>query len=377
MTALTLDRVTKSFGDLRALHEVSLEAGKGEIVAIVGPSEAGKSTTLAIAAGLEKPDGGGVRVDGRSVDKVRTWQRDVAIVFESYVLYPHLTVADNIAFPLRARHRSEALTDDEAASRVKHVAELVEIDPLLERLPAELSGGQRQRVALARALARRPRLFLFDEPIAHLDAKLRHWLRGEIRRVLHEQDAPTVWATPDGVEAMAVADEIVVIKEGEILQRGGPREIFEHPRFADVGALFGNPPMNLILGSIDLNRDAVTVTVADGAAVEFATASRDFACVGEKEVLIGIRPGDWRLCASEASALVGEVLAIEPGAIRTLITVDLGGTLVQVGGNAGEQVSVGSLVGIDVGGARVHVFDAAGSQARRGEARLAASAVLS
>ena len=377
MNSIALHRISKRFGNVQALDEVSLEANDGEIVAIVGPSEAGKSTTLAVAAGLEKPDDGEVYVGGAPASGVRTWQRDVAVVFESYVLYPHLSVAENIAFPLRGRRRTEELAREGVASRVRWAAKLVEIDMLLERSPAELSGGQRQRVALARALARKPRLFLFDEPIAHLDAKLRHWLRGEIRRVLHEQAAPTIWATPDGIEAMAVADEIVVIKEGVVLQCGEPRRIFEHPESADVGALFGNPPMNLIPGTIDLSAGSVAIAGAERTGVPLRIESREISHDGRRDVLLGLRPGDCRLCEGGENVLVGKVLVIEPGANRTLVTVDVDGSFLQISDSRKFQVEIGDLVGVDVSGARIHVFDVEGVRARKGEVRLAASAVFS
>ena len=246
MSSRTLEvrDLNKQFGKNLVLEDVELDAEPGEIVALVGPSAAGKSTLLRIVAGIEKPSSGTVAIDDRDVTETPSWKRNVAMAFESYVLYPNRSVFENIAFPLR-KERSERRGETAAIERqVREIAEVLEIGPLLDRLPHALSGGQRQRVALGRALVRDADVYLLDEPISHLDAKLRHWLRGELRRRLREKGTPTVWATPDGAEAMAVGDRLALIIRGRIVQTGTAEAVYARPATARVAEIVGDPPMN-------------------------------------------------------------------------------------------------------------------------------------
>ena len=249
MPSLELERLSQRFGDTHALDEVSLTVGPGEILGITGPSGAGKSTLCRIVSGVQTPARGDVCIDGVPVTGVPPDRRRVAIMFESYALYPHLSVFDNVAFPLRAPG-APRLSADALTRRVRDVLRFVELGDLEARRPAELSGGQRQRVALSRALAQDARAYVLDEPISHLDAKLRHTLRGAIRRRLVRGEAPTIWTSPDALEVLAVADRVAVLVQGRVRQVGAPSEIYRQPAHLDVARLVGDPPLNLLEGDL-------------------------------------------------------------------------------------------------------------------------------
>jgi len=358
MTSLKLEGVSKSFGEVEAVRQLTLEAGPGEIVALLGPSGAGKSTTLRIAGGIDKPSEGRVLVDGRDVTKAHSWKRNAAMVFESYVLYPQLSVFDNIAFPLRAPAMHGRYDAAEIRSRVEGVAKTVEIDRLLERRPAELSGGQRQRVALSRALVRDPSVFLLDEPIAHLDAKLRHWLRGELRRRLTATDVPTIWATPDGLEAMAVADRIALIIDGRVVQHGTPREVFSSPATADAARLLGDPAMNVVEGTVDADGD---VRVGDLDEHRLRLAGWTHTRAPEGKALVGVRPAELRLAdAGGPGRLPGEVLAAEAGTRQTVVIARVGGQVMRIATRERIAIRASEEIWIDWSEATVHIFAADG-----------------
>lgn len=369
MTALELEGISKAFGPVQALRDVAFDAGPGEIVALVGPSGAGKSTTLAVAAGAESPDAGSVRVDGREIGELPGWRRDAALVFESYVLYPHMSVAENIAFPLGAPQARSDYPADEVRRRVERMAAVVEIGELLDRRPAELSGGQRQRVALARALVRDPAMFLLDEPIAHLDAKLRHWLRGELRRLLTAREAPVVWATPDGLEAMAVADRMVIIVDGRIAQIGAPKEVFRRPARARVAELLGSPPMNVIRGHADPASGLVGLEGAVEALLPAHFNGRVEPASGP--VLVGIRPSEIRLAPPGGeAALPATVIAGEPGTRHVLVTARLGTQVVRLIGEPGTRVHADERVFLDFSGATAHLFEVEGDGSLKSAVRV-------
>jgi multiple sugar transport system ATP-binding protein len=363
MTAIELDDVTLSYGDVQAVRGLSLAAGPGEIVALLGPSGAGKSTTLRIAAGIDKPSSGRVLVDGADLTKQHSWKRNAAMVFESYVLYPQLSVFDNIAFPLRAPAVRGRYDQSEIQRRVESVAKTTEIDHLLARKPAELSGGQRQRVALSRALVRDPSTFLLDEPIAHLDAKLRHWLRGELRRTLTARDVPTIWATPDGLEAMAVADRIALIIDGRVVQHGAPREVFSSPATAKAARLLGDPAMNVVDVTID-PAGAVRVGDLDDHALRL-----DGWADAPGEALLGVRPAELRLADSSGPGrLPAEVIGAEAGTRQTVVIARVGGQVMRVSTRERLSLKASERIWIDWSEATVHVFDAEGDGQLRTEA---------
>lgn len=242
MAELILKHIRKTYGSGKtAVKDFSLNIADGEFVIIVGPSGCGKSTTLRMIAGLAEADGGEIFMDGQSLRGVSAQKRDMAMVFQNYALYQTMTVFDNIAFPLRMRKLSKG----EIAEKVKAAAALLEIEALLDRYPGQLSGGERQRVAMGRAMVRQPKVFLMDEPLSNLDAKLRIGLRSKIAELHRTLKVTTVYVTHDQVEAMTLADRIVVMKDGEIAQVGTPQEIYQNPASAFVGSFFGNPPMNL------------------------------------------------------------------------------------------------------------------------------------
>src|SRR5437868_5502394 len=247
MATVRLDGVRKSFGDREVVHGVSCEVGDGELVVVVGPSGCGKSTLLRMVAGLEAVSAGSVAIDGRVVNGVEPKDRDIAMVFQNYALYPHMSVYDNMAYGLRMRRMSRA----EIKSRVARAAEILQLDGLLQRKPRQLSGGQRQRVAMGRAIVRDPKVFLFDEPLSNLDAQLRVQMRVEIKRLQQELATTSLYVTHDQVEAMTLADRLIVMNAGKADQIGRPLDLYERPSTAFVAGFIGSPAMNLVGGKLD------------------------------------------------------------------------------------------------------------------------------
>jgi len=245
---LRLERVSKRFGKRAAVDEVSLELGRGEFCVLLGPSGCGKSTLLRLVAGLERATEGRIVIDGRDVTGVDPADRDVAMVFQNYALYPHMTVRENLAFPLVTRH----VPDPEA--RVRNAADLLRIGDLLDRLPRELSGGQRQRVAIGRAIVRQPKLFLFDEPLSNLDAQLRAETRVELARLHARLGATVIYVTHDQLEAMTLGTRVVLLREGRVEQVGTPDELYRRPRTPFAARFIGSPPMNLVEGEVRKGR---------------------------------------------------------------------------------------------------------------------------
>jgi multiple sugar transport system ATP-binding protein len=236
--------VTKTFGGACVVDDLSLEVRDGEFIVLLGPSGCGKTTTLRMLAGLENSTSGDIFIDGERVNDVPTQHRDLAMVFQSYALYPHMTIADNIGYPLRVRKLDKA----ERATRVQRVAAMLEIESLLERKPRQLSGGERQRVALARAIVREPRAYLMDEPLSNLDARLRVQMRGELKRLQHELGTTTIYVTHDQAEAMTLASRVAVMKKGRLQQFDTPLNIYNHPANRFVAEFVGSPSMNFIEG---------------------------------------------------------------------------------------------------------------------------------
>jgi len=234
--------VTKTFGGACVVDNLSLEVRDGEFIVLLGPSGCGKTTTLRMLAGLENATSGDILINGERVNDVPTQHRDLAMVFQSYALYPHMTIAENIGYPLRVRKLDKA----DRAARVRRVAEMLEIEPLLERKPRQLSGGERQRVALARAIVREPRAYLMDEPLSNLDARLRMQMRGELKRLQHQLGTTTIYVTHDQAEAMTLASRVAVMKKGQLQQFDTPLNIYNHPANRFVAEFVGSPSMNFI-----------------------------------------------------------------------------------------------------------------------------------
>ncbi|WP_445680267.1 ABC transporter ATP-binding protein [Radicibacter daui] len=275
---ILLDRFTKRFGDTTVIEDMTLEVADGEMLALLGPSGCGKSTTLFSICGLHRVDGGRVLFGDRDVSGLPAQERNVGVVFQSYALYPHLTVAENIGFPLRVRHEAA----DAIRRQVGEMAELLQIENLLARRPAALSGGQQQRVALARALIRRPEVLLLDEPLANLDAKLRLEMRSEIRRLQRETGTTAILVTHDQVEAMSMCDRIALMRGGKIVQIGQPEELYANPVSDFAAGFLGNPPISFVDGLLSAGR----FTSKGGWQVALPTG----AMAAEEPIRIGIRP---------------------------------------------------------------------------------------
>jgi multiple sugar transport system ATP-binding protein len=287
MATITLDGVTKVFGDrVVAIDDVSLEIGDGEFMVLVGPSGCGKSTILRILAGLEEVTAGEVRVGDRDVTDLPPKDRDIAMVFQNYALYPHMTVADNLGFGLKLRKTPK----DERASRVTDVARILGLEPLMDRKPAELSGGQRQRVAMGRAMVREPVAFLMDEPLSNLDAKLRVQMRAELSRLHDRLGTTTIYVTHDQVEAMTLGHRVAVLRDGILQQVDTPQNLYNRPANLFVAAFIGSPPMNLVeaeLGEGTVSFGGLELPTVDHAGL---TARRG------QRVILGIRPSDMEDC---------------------------------------------------------------------------------
>jgi multiple sugar transport system ATP-binding protein len=358
-----LDRVSKRFEDESgrpargangeelpsALAEVSIAVKKGELLVVVGPSGCGKSTTLRIVAGLEDADGGDVRIGGKSMKSVPPQDRDVAMVFQGYALYPQMTVRENIEFPLKMRKATPA----ERRRRADEAASMLHLGPLMDRLPSELSGGERQRVAMGRAIVRRPRVFLFDEPLSNLDAALRQDLRIEIGALVRELGVTAIYVTHDQVEAMTLADRICVMKKGSVLQIAPPRAIYETPATSFVATFLGTPRMNLIDGR------------ATGGVIDCGPFKVPGPAGVSGAVVIGVRPEDVHLAKEgEDGAARFEVAVSEPLGAETHLVLRAGEVELRVRAPGFDPRPAGTAVHVRIDATRMHLFEAAGEGKR-------------
>jgi multiple sugar transport system ATP-binding protein len=338
--------IRKTF-QTEVLTNVSVDVAPGELLALTGPSGAGKTTLCRILAGLEHAEAGSISLGGMDLTALPAGRRRVAFMFESYALYPHLTVRDNVLSPLLALGSADRADDNR---RVTEMLELLEISHLADRLPGALSGGQKQRAALARTLVQAPALFLLDEPISHLDAKLRHKLRGEIRRRLSAQSAPVIWATPDGMEALSVGDRVAVIADGKIEQIGTPEDVWLHPASVQVARLLGDPPINLLPGKLQSDGDAVYFQCRSFRLALPAGLAQVAATLKNAEAFLGARPDAVALAALDAPGAVrAEIYSCEPFGKHTIVTVDLGELLLKLKTSAQDAIRVGDKIGQMVG----------------------------
>jgi ABC-type sugar transport system ATPase subunit len=338
--SVRLDGVVKRHGTTTVLHGIDLAIAPGEFFVLLGPSGSGKTTTLRILAGLESVSAGRVLVDGADVTTQEPGARDVAMVFQSYALYPHMTVAQNIGFPLKMVGKG----GDEIARAVAESAAKVGIGHLLQRTPGQLSGGQQQRCALARAIVRHPRLFLLDEPLSNLDAKLRLETRLELHRLQRSLGATTVYVTHDQEEAMTLADRIAVFMDGRIVQVGAPREIYAKPQTITVAGFIGTPPMNLMPGVWQGN----AVTVA-GQSLPVALASSM-----ARDVMLGVRPYDLRLASTGLKARVERVEDLGDSSIVSVIESD---RVLKLKSDRLQAVQEGDEVSVGFAPEAAHLFD--------------------
>jgi ABC-type sugar transport system ATPase subunit len=334
--------IVKMHGEFAALKGVNFEIQPGEFFALLGPSGSGKSTTLRILAGLDAPTSGRVFIDGKDVTAADARDRDIAMVFQSYALYPHMTVGENIAFPLEMAKLPKA----EIGAAVKDAARKVKIDHLLDRKPGQLSGGQQQRCALARAIVRKARLFLLDEPLSNLDAKLRLETRAELKKLQRSLGVTAVYVTHDQEEAMTLADRMAVFMAGEIQQVGTPAEVFAKPNSIDIAGFIGNPPMNLLPARY-IDGDVLI------AGHRFKTTLQ---AAGEREMVVGIRPGALRVVPEGLKARVDLVEDLGDTAVLDL---DCAGTLIRVRVSDENVPREGDTISINARAQDIHLFDPA------------------
>jgi ABC-type sugar transport system ATPase subunit len=342
--SVRLEGAVKRHGTFTALHGVDLEIRPGEFFALLGPSGSGKTTTLRILAGLEAVNEGRVVMDGADVTHTQPGERDVAMVFQSYALYPHMTVAGNIGFPLKMVGTPTA----QIATAVRDAATKVDISHLLDRRPGQLSGGQQQRVALARVIVRHPKLFLLDEPLSNLDAKLRLETRAELRKLQRSLDVTAVYVTHDQEEAMTVADRMAIFMEGRIVQVGTPHEIFRRPASVTVAGFIGTPPMNLLPGELVAGGVQVAGATVQVAPPEAATHSR--------EVTLGIRPGDLRVTQQGIPA---RVEFVEDFGDSSIVNLEVEGQRVKMRAGELPGLQEGQRVQLAFDPAAAHLFDRA------------------
>ena len=349
MASVAFNKIEKSFGKVKIIHGISFDIADGEFVVLVGPSGCGKSTLLRMLAGLEEISAGEISIDGRVINDLDSKDRDIAMVFQSYALYPHMTVRDNMAFSLKLRKADRELTD----KRVGDAARILNLDSLLDRFPRELSGGQRQRVAMGRAIVRDPKVFLFDEPLSNLDAKLRVAMRAEIKSLHQRLKTTTVYVTHDQIEAMTMADRIVVMHDGIIEQIGTPLELFDHPGNLFVAQFIGSPAMNVFPGT--LRREAGVAATVEGLGHHWATGRPGTGTNGQA-VHYGIRPGDIGI-ADAASGVAARVVVVEPTGAETELLLQVGDSTFVVVLHGRTAVRPDDMVGLRIDESKVHLFD--------------------
>ncbi|RYG14624.1 MAG: sn-glycerol-3-phosphate ABC transporter ATP-binding protein UgpC [Burkholderiales bacterium] len=353
MSAISIRNLSKNYGDTAVIHGIDIEIAKGEFVALVGPSGCGKSTLLRMIAGLESITGGEIRLGDQLVNDVAPKDRNIAMVFQNYALYPHMTVADNLGFALKL----QGVDKKQIERRVGDAAQILGLTPYLKRLPKQLSGGQRQRVAMGRAIVRQPLAFLFDEPLSNLDAKLRVQMRTEIRALHQRLGTTTVYVTHDQVEAMTMADRIVVLKDGVVEQQGAPLDLYDRPKNAFVAGFIGSPAMNFIPGRLEFVQDggnAACVVTDDGLRLPLPASSRG---VHGSRVLYGARPEHFSITQGDGGP--AEVIVVEPTGSETQIAARFAGQDIIAAFRDRVSARPGDRLNLLPHAAQAHLFDAA------------------
>ena len=357
MANVTVKNLTKKFGDVIAVNDLTLTIEDHSFVVLLGPSGCGKTTVLRCIAGLEEPDQGDILIDDARVTDLLPKDRDIAMVFQSYALYPHMTVYDNIAYPLRIRRKDR----QEIERGVKRVSELLRISHLLKRKPRQLSGGEQQRVALGRSLVREPRVFLMDEPLSNLDAKLRLYMRAELIRLQKELGITTIYVTHDQAEAMTMADKIALMNQGVVQQFAPPDEIYHRPFNMFVAGFLGSPPMNFFQSNLE-ERDGDRSLVGDGFIVPI---SNDLADLVKKKassptVMFGIRPEDITISGQppgDIRSVRSEVYVVEPMGSTTIVDVKVGHEIYKVSVPGTFKASIGEIIFMCFSEDKMYLFD--------------------
>ncbi len=350
MASVSFRKIEKSFGKVKIIHGISFDISDGEFVVLVGPSGCGKSTLLRMLAGLEEISGGEISIDGKVINDLDSKDRDIAMVFQSYALYPHMTVRDNMAFSLKLRKADVALTNQ----RVGDAARILNLDPLLDRFPRELSGGQRQRVAMGRAIVRDPKVFLFDEPLSNLDAKLRVAMRAEIKALHQRLKTTTVYVTHDQIEAMTMADRIVVMHDGIIEQIGTPLELFDRPGNLFVAQFIGSPSMNVLKGTLRV-ADGRTWVEAQGYSWPANAVAQ---AVDGQAVSYGVRPTDISVSAA-GTGIAAKVIVVEPTGAETELLLEVGTSRVVVVMHGRTTAQPDDVIHLEIDASKAHLFDSA------------------
>jgi multiple sugar transport system ATP-binding protein len=355
MASVSILSVRKRFGSVEILHGVDIAIADGSFTVLVGPSGCGKSTLLRMIAGLEQISGGEIRIGDRVVNDMPPKERDIAMVFQNYALYPHMTVRENMAFSLMLAKAGTAQVDE----KVNRAAGILGLRDLLQRYPRQLSGGQRQRVAMGRAIVRDPQVFLFDEPLSNLDAKLRVAMRSEIKE-LHQRLATTsIYVTHDQIEAMTMGDQIVVMKDGRIEQTGSPLELYDRPVNTFVAGFIGSPSMNFLPGTLRVEGGAAKVELADGTKVD---APLNAGGRPGQPVIYGTRPEHLRLVAGSSGGIATEVVVVEPTGAETFVACRHRGTEMAVVFHDRHDFKPGSTIRLQPDLERAHLFDADSGQ---------------
>ena len=344
MTEVSMRNIVKKYGDVIAVRELDLDLPSGQFTVLVGPSGCGKTTTLRMLAGLESVTAGSIFIGDRDVTQLEPKHRDVSMVFQNYALYPHLTVRENIAFPIMARGGDRST----AMARVEEVAQVLNVSALLDRKPRALSGGQQQRIAIGRAIVRQPQVFLFDEPLSNLDAKLRVEMRTEILRLQRQLGTTAVYVTHDQEEAMTLSDVMIVMRDGVIAQMGTPASLYEHPNSTFVASFVGSPKMNLIDGQI-----------VDGVFRTPGALSVDTPNVRAGRVTLGVRPDDIQLGSRATGELQARVEIVELLGPRAIVSLEVGGVAMTSVVESADLsiVREGQLVPFSIRPGMAHVFD--------------------
>ena len=349
MASVTIQSVKKSFGNVAILHGVDIDIADGSFTVLVGPSGCGKSTLLRMIAGLEQINGGEIRIGDRRVNDLQPKERDIAMVFQNYALYPHMTVRENMAFSLLLAKNSPA----EIAAKVGSAAEILALGSLLDRYPRQLSGGQRQRVAMGRAIVRDPQVFLFDEPLSNLDAKLRVAMRGEIKELHQRLKTTSIYVTHDQIEAMTMGDKIVVMRDGRIEQTGSPLELYDHPANQFVAGFIGSPAMNFLPGTLRRAGGQSSVELTDG-----TTLAAPVHAAGQdgQAVIYGTRPE--HLSLADTGGIPARVVVMEPTGMDTFVACRHEGVDLSAVFRERHDFAPGSLIRLQPDLQRAHLFDA-------------------